>query len=169
MKKNMLVADQARVKEFLHYDEMTGIFTWKKRPSNRVRVGDVAKQFNPVTGYLCIGFDGHRFLAHRLAWLYVHGEMPPAEIDHINGLPADNRIANLRLATHAENGRNSRRRKSSSGLKGTRWRPERNVWVGQIKKDGKNIFLGHFATAEEAHAAYAKAAAELHGQFARTA
>jgi hypothetical protein len=95
--------------------------------------------------------------------------MPPAEIDHINGLPADNRLANLRLATHAENGRNSRRRKSSSGLKGTHWRPERNVWVGQIKKDGKRFFLGHFATAEEAHAAYVKAAAELHGQFARVA
>jgi hypothetical protein len=171
----MLQADQARVKEYLAYDETSGLFTWKKEPGGRVtKVGAIAGGLNNHGGgYWVIGLDGRRFLAHRLAWLYVHGEMPPAELDHINGNRTDNRIANLRIATRAENQHNSRTRKSVAGLKGAHLHKRRltlrHPWSSHIRKDGKRFCLGYFATAEEAHAAYVKAATELHGEFARTA
>jgi len=165
--RKRLVAEQARVKECLLYDEMSGVFTWKARPSSCVKIGDIAGSFNPASGYWFIRLDGKLLRAHRLAWLYVHGVMPPDEIDHINGDRGDNRLANLRLATHAENTRNGR--KLASGLKGAHPRKHRPKapWLSRIRKDGKYFHLGCFATAEEAHAAYVKAAHELHGEFAR--
>ena len=136
---------------------------------NRVKAGDVAGGPSNSKGYWVITLDSCLFLAHRLAWLYVHGAMPPGHIDHIDGDPTNNRIANLRLATRSENCSNSRPRPSISGLKGAHWRAQRKTWVCKIQKDGKRFYFGDFATAEEAHAAYVKAAAELHGEFARTA
>jgi hypothetical protein len=167
---------QSRVKEFLAYDEMTGIFTWKKKTANRanrIKIGAVAGALSPTDGYWRIKLDGQRYAAHRLAWVYVHGAMPPADIDHINGDRLDNRLANLRLATRAENLRNSRPRKSGI-LKGTHLNKRRDAaalppWTSRIYKDGKTFNLGFFDTAEDAHAAYAKAARELFGEFARTA
>jgi len=165
---------QARVKECLLYDEATGIFTWKKRTSRfgNLRIGSVAGSLSPSNGYWVIGFDNLLFMAHRLAWIYVHGEMPPAEIDHINRVRTDNRLSNLRLATRAENGRNCSARKSASGLKGAhldkgRLGRLRRPWVARITQNGKPLHLGYFATAEEAHAAYVQAARELYGEFAR--
>lgn len=169
----MLHADQARVKDCLHYDPETGIFTRRKRTGSRAKIGAIAGT-SSTGGYLRIGLDGRDFAAHRLAWLYVHGVMPPAQLDHINGVRTDNRIANLRLASHAENMHNSRPRKSASGLKGAHLLRRRlaagwsRPWTSEILKNGKNFHLGYFATAEEAHAAYVKAARELHGDFART-
>jgi len=164
--------EQARLKECLLYDEMTGRFAWKKRISN-VKAGAIAGSLSPG-GYWVIRLDNLLFMAHRLAWVYVHGVMPPAEIDHINGVRTDNRLANLRLATRAENGRNGRARKSKSGLKGAildkgRLGRLRRPWVARITQNGKLLHLGYFATAEEAHAAYMKAARELYGEFARIA
>jgi hypothetical protein len=166
--KNKLVTDQACVKERLTYDEVSGLFTWKRPRNNRIKAGTVAGGLIS-SGYWSIGLDNYRFLAHRLAWLYMHGVMPPAEIDHIDGDPTNNRIANLRLATRTENNGNSRARKSASGLKGAHWEAKRKAWRAQIYKDGKHLHLGYFPTPEEAHAAYAKAAREIYGEFARTA
>lgn len=158
--------DQARVKELLDYDEVSGLFAWKKSQASQIRVGDVAGGISS-DGYWCITLHGQRYGAHRLAWLYAHGVIPPADIDHINGDRLDNRLANLRLATRSENMRNSRGKRSASGLKGAHWRAKRKAWVSQIYKDGKCVYLGRFPTAEEAHAAYVKAATELFGEFAR--
>jgi len=165
--------DQARVKELLDYDEVSGLFRWRKLTSNRAKIGAVAGGITKG-GYLRISLDNHSFAAHRLAWFYTHGVMPPAQIDHINGVRTDNRIANLRLASHSENMHNSRPRNPASGLKGAYLYKKRlaaghqRPWTSSIFKDRMRIHLGYFATAEEAHAAYGKAAAELHGQFART-
>ena len=136
--------------------------------SSKGKAGDIAGGPNKSKGYWVITLDGCPLLAHRLAWFYAHGVMPPAHVDHINGIKADNRIANLRLATRSENMRNSRVRQSTSGLKGAHRIKERRGWASKIQKEGKRFYLGYFATAEEAHAAYAKAATELHEQFART-
>ena len=100
-----------RLREVLDYGPDTGVFTWKIRTNSRVKVGDVAGALRP-DGYIQISIDGRLHRAHRLAWLYVTGESPPDQIDHINGVRDDNRIANLRLATSAENKQNLRRAKS---------------------------------------------------------
>lgn len=92
------------------------------------------------------------------------------EVDHRNGNTLDNRLENLRLCAHEENMRNRRRRRDNAcGLKGATFVRRTGRWRAQIGINGKNRFLGDFATPEEAHAAYGRAAVALHGEFARPA
>jgi len=146
------------LKSILHYDPETGILTHKR--------------FQRVTGtprpdgYLHIHLLGKSWLAHRLIWLYVTGEFPENQIDHINCNPADNRWKNLRLANHRQNRANSRVNKgTASGLKGAYQRGNR--WQAAIGYGGKKRHLGYYATPGEAHIAYCKAADFLFGEFSR--
>jgi hypothetical protein len=108
------------------------------------------------------------YRAHRLAWFYVHGEWPPGELDHINGDPSDNRIANLRLATSSNQRMNARRRSdNTSGTKGIWFYKRRAQWIAEIMIDGKKHHVGQFATLLEAKGARIAAAVRLHGAFAR--
>jgi len=158
-----------RLREVLAYDRETGFFTWKVSKYKPQLIGQVAGSLNQ-SGYWHIGVDGAEHKAHRLVWLYVHGEWPPGRLDHENGETADNRFANLRLATHSQNIANSRlRRDSTSGLKGVSFYTSAGKWGANISKDGRRHYLGLFNTPEEAHAAYCAAAGELQGEFARTA
>lgn len=82
--------------------------------------------------------------------------------------------SNLRLATKSQNMANVGLIKSNtSGLKGaSRYKagePYGKPWQASIRKDNKQYHLGHFATKEEAHAAYVAAAEKIHGEFARAA
>lgn len=89
------------------------------------------------------------------------------EVDHIDGAGLNNQRANLRVCLHEENVRNkSRHSNNRSGLKGAS--ADREKWKAQITANGRNIYLGLFDTAEEAHAAYRKAAAALHGEYANS-
>src|ERR1700724_777328 len=118
----------ARLREILHYDPETGIFTWRVRTSNRANVGATAGCIC-ANGYPQTSIDGHRYSMHRLAWLYVTGEWPGAETDHRNGDKTDNRFCNLRPATKAENGRNRAIYKSNtSGFKGVTWDASSRKW-----------------------------------------
>lgn len=150
-----------RLRELLDYDPDTGVFTRKVRTANNVQVGDVAGALRH-NGYIQISIDGRLHLAHRLAWLYVTGESPPSEIDHINGVKNDNRIANLRLATSAENKHNQRKphADNTTGFLGVTHR--RGKFMAQIMVDGKKKFIGDFKNPEEAHAAYLKAKRQFH-------
>ncbi len=88
--------------------------------------------------------------------------------DHINGDKLDNRRANLRVATQAQNNRNGPKPiTNKSGLKGVSWDKVNRKWVAQINFDKKVIFLGRYGTSEEAYAAYCEAAMKYHGEFAR--
>ena len=152
-----------RLREVLDYDPATGVFTWKARtsPFSRVNVGDVAGGLK-TKGYIRIKLDGRELLAHRLAWLYVNGEWPADQIDHISGIRTDNRIVNLRLATNAENQHNQRKPQAdnTTGFLGVS--PEYGKFKARIVVDGKNKHLGMFHTPEEAHAAYVDAKRKLH-------
>ncbi len=154
MKTENEIAQRAR--EILHYDPETGIFTRKVRTAQRHQVGDRACG-NPVkAGHLRVAFDGEKYLAHRLAWLYIYGEWPKKYIDHINGDPADNRIANLRdvsLKTNSENQRRCRR-DNQAGVLGIHQAANGIDWVARIQIDGKGYYLGTFETQKEAQAAY---------------
>jgi hypothetical protein len=159
-----------RLRQLLHYDPERGVFTWLSRPAERSWntrfAGTRAGTINGL-GYVVIGILGRRYKAHRLAWLYVHGEWPGRELDHINCDKSDNRIANLRPATRSQNIANSRARSdSTSGLKGVRWHESSRRWLARLTAGGKR-HIGLFDTPEAAHAAYIAAAEKHFGEFAR--
>jgi hypothetical protein len=150
-----------RLKQVLDYDPTTGAFTWKTGTA-RGRPGEQAGALMGL-GYRNIGVDATRYLAHRLAWFYVYGCWPEPQIDHINGNRDDNRIANLREATAAQNTWNGARKPGVTGFRGVRRKGNR--YNAQIMAENRRISLGWFATAEEAAAAYDKARAKYHGEF----
>jgi hypothetical protein len=154
----------ARVRELLHYDPATGIFTRKVRTAQRHQVGDRACGNPMKAGHLRVAFDSKKFLAHRVAWLYVYGKWPDNDIDHINGDPTDNRVENLRDVTNRINRQNMRnpRGKSNSGLLGVFLHKETGKWRARIQLDGKGIHLGLFDTPEAAHEAYLVAKRKYH-------
>jgi hypothetical protein len=157
-----------RLRELVNYNSDTGVFTHVRRRG--VKAGAVAGCLRGPGDYRVMQAGGRQYLAHRLAWLYVTGSWPAAEIDHINGDKADNRFANLREATSSQNkwnaGASSR---NKLGLKGVAFHKKSGRWRAIIGKDNKSITIGYFATPGEAHAAYCTAAERLHGDFARTA
>jgi hypothetical protein len=156
-----------RLRELLHYDPETGVFTWLKRAARRVRVGDVAGCV-AQSGYRLLKADGRLYRSHRLAWLWMTGEWPPCEIDHINGDKPDNRWANLRLATRSQNQANQGRTvTNTSGYKGVSWNAKSRKWRAQIRVNGRDSDLGYFASAADAHEAYVVAAKHHFGSFAR--
>lgn len=149
-----------RVRELLHYNRRTGVFTWRVTLGS-APAGSVAG-YTRTGGYRGVGIDGHTHLAHRLAWLYVHGVWPTDQIDHRNGVRSDNRLANLREATRSLNGQNQRNPQvgSESGFLGVS--RSRKKWRAHIMVDSIPYCLGSFATPEEAHAAYVQAKREHH-------
>lgn len=117
-------------------------------------------------GYMQITILHKRYMAHRLMWNHVHGEIPEGlEIDHINGKKTDNRIENLRLVTHKQNQENWRQApvtNVTSGVKGVSFYPSSMKWRAQIKHNNRNHHLGYFESIDAAQSAYAAAAAKLH-------
>lgn len=157
---------QARLKELLTYDRDTGEFRWKI-DCRGVKSGDIAGCAND-RGYIQVQLDGKKYAAHRLAFLYMEGAFPPAAVDHINGVPGDNRWCNLRPATLSQNQANAKMRKNNTtGVKGVCIAGRK--FCAQIQAEGKRVYLGTFDTIAEASAAYERAANDLHGEFARTA
>lgn len=139
-----------KVRELFHYDPATGIFTRKVRTSNRVKVNEVAGLRKP-SRYVLICVDGRQYRAHRLAWLYVHGEPPNGDLDHINRIKTDNRIANLREATRKQNMENTGAQKNSAtGVKGVHWDAVREKWASTIHHHGKTIAGGRFDSIDQA-------------------
>ncbi|MFC0666224.1 HNH endonuclease [Azotobacter chroococcum] len=145
--------ESSRLRELFDYNAETGVFIRKVRTTNNVKVGQVAGCIRP-DGYLGIYVDNQSYQAHRLAWLYVHGRWPDGQIDHINGIRTDNRIANLRDVSHVENGRNQRlARNNTSGVNGIHWFKRRNKWRVEITVDRKKRHIGYFENLEDAVAA----------------
>lgn len=162
--------DATRLWQMFDYDPATGALRWKHRADqaaawNGKMPGRRAGTY--VNGYLSIRIDGIRYSAHRLAWIMMYGPIPNGlEIDHVDMDGTNNRLANLRLATHAQNCANTIR-KSASGIKGVTWREDKGKWGARITINRKSINLGYFATAEEAHMTYLARAQAQHGEFAR--
>lgn len=150
------------LKSVLHYNEDTGEFHWKAH-KYCVKPGDKAGTTD-ASGYIKITLNYKSHLAHRLAWFYVHGKFPEAEIDHINRNRSDNRIANLRLAQRFQNSQNQGKKKNASGFPGVTWHSQRNKWRSEIRIDGRKKHLGLFDSICEAKEAYEKAKA-LHHPF----
>lgn len=157
-----------RLKEALHYNRRTGIFTWKISTVSHVKAGDVAGSVNPVHGYTEIGLDSKLYRAHILAYLYMKGVFPLCDIDHRDTNRSNNSWGNLRLATRSQNMANGPIRKNNtSGAKGVSWYKTRNKWNAYITVDYKRKNLGYFDDIEKAKLAYRNAAVLYFGEFAR--
>lgn len=156
---------QQTLKELLHYDPETGVFTWRKRVNARAAAGDVAGLKRDCYR-VEISIGGRRYFAHRLAWLYVYGEWPPTEIDHINRNDRDNRISNLRLANRSLN--NFNRGAVREGLApGVSWFKPTARWRARIKVGRKEIALGYFHIYDDAVAARKAAEERYYAGFPR--
>ena len=175
--KRSLTADELR--NLLHYEPTTGVFTWLRTDSrppnwNALYVGKRAGYINKHLGrrLIAILVNGKktRFYAALLAWLYMTGEWPQHEVDHRSTDSADDSWDNLRAATSSQNKCNRKgNRTSALGVKGIHFDKSRQKYLAQICLGKTRHHLGRYDTIEEAAAAYATAAAELHGEFARTA
>lgn len=155
-----------RLLEYLDYNKDTGVFRWKVSVGRhgRIPAGTIAgSKGKHGGGYIEIHFDGKMHKAHRLAWLYVVGEYPKNEIDHINQKRADNRFVNLREATLQENLKNKTKYKSNtSGFIGVTWHRLVKKWQARIGVDTKRIHLGYFDAPEKAYEVYKEAKAKYH-------
>lgn len=144
---------QHDLRRILHYDPATGAFTWIKS-RGRAKAGSVAGSVN-VDGYIVIAGQ----YAHRLAFLYMTGEVPPL-VDHRDRDTSNNRWDNLRAATKAVNAINSKTSiRNASGLPGVSWHSRSGKWQAHCGRK----YLGVFDTKETAHSAYRSAAQGTYG------
>lgn len=151
------------LKECVTYEPETGEFTWLDRPPSHFKSyrglngwrsrccpGQLAGGPDGL-GYTRISIDGTTYKCHRLAWLYVHGEWPAHEIDHINGVRSDNRISNLRDVPRILNMRNCRKSaRNSSGVSGLHRMKQTGRWQVTINTAAGKQYLGSFTSKAEA-------------------
>lgn len=165
--------------QLLCYDPSTGVLTWRKRIPSHFRdgkwtkehackawntryAGSTAGKLDVRTGYRYVAIYGRGYSAHRLAWLITTGEWPIGEIDHINGDPTDNAIANLRVVTRAMNAHNLPMSPlNRSGRVGVDFMKTKSKWRAQITYLGKAHHLGLYSNKEDAVRARDKAERDL--------
>lgn len=160
---------QEQLRNLFNYDPETGVLIRLVSVSWNTAAGDVAGSPDR-DGYLWVRIRGRLYPVHRLIWLYTYGVWPKWEIDHENGNTSDNRLVNLRDATHQQNNTNKpMRADNTSGVTGVHWHAHTKKWKAEIRLDSRAIYLGVFSTIEAAKAVYDAKAKELFGEFRRTA
>lgn len=169
------------LRERFAYDPETGVVTWRERPVSDFPTYRASRVWNAryagklaktklKSGHLYFAIDHKKYRSHRLIWKWMTGEEPPPELDHEDTDRTNNRWLNLRPATPSQNKCNrGLQRNNTSGFKGVTWNKRQRKWIAQIKLNRKNRRIGQFDSKEAAAAAYARAAAVEHGEFARTA
>ena len=180
-RKKIPLPSSVYLNECLSYDPDTGILTWKNRPATHFIDARSMKIWNTSfagrrAGSECasgfkIGINGVKYMAHRIAWVISGRELPPEDmhLDHIDTDVTNNRLINLRPATHAENKRNTNKPSTNkSGRKGVCWCSAKQKWQASIRVDDKIKFLGYYTSVEEAANAYTNASIIYYGEFARS-
>ena len=159
--------DVVYLKSILEYKPEAGSWDWFVSKGNQ-KAGSKAGSIRKSDGYYRIKINGKEYVSHRLAWLYMTGEWPTNEIDHIDLNKLNNKWKNLREATHSQNMANvALLSNNTSGYKGVFWHKQNLKWMVQIKVNNKRIYLGSFVNKEDAVEAYKKAAKKYFGEFAR--
>jgi hypothetical protein len=155
---------QDELKKQVKYDPETGIFTWEVNKNGIAQIGIVAGGLQ-TNGYIYIKIDSRLYKAHRLAFLYMTGEIPKY-VDHIDMIKSNNKFSNLRPATKSENNRNRIVRKDNkTGFKGVSFHKAANKFIARCTTLSGRIHLGVFDTAELASKAYKAFAKVHHGEF----
>lgn len=153
---------QEYLKSILYYNPETGIFIRTVNRSRNAKIGDVAG-YKHHSGYKDIIIKGKTYRQHRLAWLYVYGEFPKHEIDHVNGIKDDNRLVNLRECTRSENQQNRKsKNNSSSKYVGVNWSKNKRQWRSRITINGVQKHIGYFDSEIDAFKAYCKEKLKIH-------
>lgn len=170
----------AELRRLLRYEPETGKLFWLERQpdtvaadreSTRARIArNWNNRFQGKEALATLQKRGHLggalfcspVSAHRVAWAIHYGEWPAGQVDHINGDQTDNRIANLRCVSDAENKRNlSLRAKNKTGHHGVWWDERRGKYQAYIAEDKRRVSLGRFDRLEDAVAARQAAEARL--------
>lgn len=136
-----------QLEKLFNYDHSTGALL------NRAGkyIDGEAGHFDATTGYRRVSINNKKYYTHRVIWAMLHGEWPEGQIDHVNHNKVDNRISNLRLCSHKDNGRNQKKASNNtSGVTGVYWDNRYSRWMAAIMIDGINKFLGYFEDKEEA-------------------
>jgi hypothetical protein len=150
----------------LSYNQETGQFHWRVNRCG-MAAGDIAGSIDCGHKYRRIKINERLYLAHRLAWFYINKQWPVNQIDHIDRDRSNNRISNLREATHGENMRNKPVYKNSkTGIKGVHWHKQHRKYIVSIQVNGRSKHIGLFTSLESAANARKAAAQETHKQFA---
>jgi hypothetical protein len=156
---------QERLKELFDYRE-DGIFVRKIATSNRVKAGDSAGWVTKGGNYVGICVNGKKYLMHRMIFLYHHGYLPKY-IDHIDGNGLNNRIENLREATHSQNLMNvPGRAGTKSGIKNVYWHSKLHKWAVHVKIGEKVKYFGLYEDIELAELVATEVRNKYHKQFA---
>jgi hypothetical protein len=155
--------DPDRIREVLDYSPETGLFIWKPNQKNKKLIGKAAGTITQF-GYIRICIDGKRYMAHRLAWYITYGHFDSGEIDHINHIKTDNRIANLRLVSKSVNQQNKflPNSNSSTGILGVSYKTRSDKYIVTICIDGKNRYAGSYRNVRDAEQAYLFAKMQFH-------
>jgi HNH endonuclease len=152
--------------EYLHskFEYKDGQLYWKVATRGN-RIGDKAG-CSHGDGYVSVGVDGKKLMAHRIIFCMQHGYMPEL-VDHINGDRKNNRIENLRAATKRQNAQNTKLRgNSSTGLKNVRWHKLEKKWQVSLRIEGKETHFGYYDDVELADLVATEARDKYFGKFA---
>ena len=150
--KELSMLTQETLKNHLHYNQETGLFT-RLKSSGPSKAGDLAGGSHH-SGYIFIRVCGNKYAAHRLAFLYMNGEFPKNQIDHKNQVRDDNSWSNIRHVTSTENCQNRGISSlNTSGFTGVCWHKRDGVWQARIKINRKYVHLGCFESINDAIAA----------------
>lgn len=152
-----------KLREVLVYCPETGVFRWRMKVSIGTRIGGIAGAPRP-DGYVRLQVFGRKYMASRLAWLYMTGNWPEHGVDHKDGNRSNNRWGNLRDVPQSVNMQNQRRARSdnSTGLLGAHRHSSGKGFTSTIIVNGRRHHLGSFPTAQDAHAAYLLAKRRMH-------
>lgn len=156
-----------RLREILHYDPATGIFTHRVS-RNGVRVGTQAGTLDP-RGMRVLSINSKYVAAKRIAFLYMTGEMPAEDVLCLNGNLDDIRFSNLQLLTRSQTTAHQvlLSRANRSGFRGVSWHKASGRWRASIGIGKKSVYLGLFSDPIDGARAYDAAADKYFGEFAR--
>lgn len=170
-RKLLPLPSQVHLLSVFDYEPLTGVLTRKWQADQRACWNSrwAGKEAGtPQLSGVWVHVLGHGlFAAHRVIWKMVYGWDPPEYIDHKDLDNLNNRLVNLRSATHAQNEANSRGWSKNGLPKGVRRNPTGPHYQARITVNGEVVYLGSFPTPEQANQAYLAKARQVVGEFAR--
>jgi hypothetical protein len=159
--------DASDLKNLFHYDPDSGDLFWSAEGRGRIKKKPAGSKLS--TGYMGVVIGPKRYLVHRVCWAIFNDRWPSDQIDHINGIKTDNRIANLREALNRQNGKNLKiSSRNTSGVSGVYFDNWASRWRAVIKVDGQAHNLGRWHDKEDAVKARKEAEIKYFGEWARS-